>query len=433
LISRTRWGFRLRGAKRAASRVILCPGVPRGWQSSAAGCLVFALCGCACVGARALEPLDDLQVHGFLTQGYFLTSSNRVFGHSEGDGSLDFIEAGINASWTPLPRLQLAVQPLFRRAGAGHESDFELDFALIDYALLSTADRQLRLRLGRIKNPLGLYNDTRDVAFTRPSILLPESIYLDSVRELFVSSDGAMIYGELRSQWGDFSLEFGPVFFRSDNRDLELAVFLQDFPGEFGNELSYIGRLTYQLDGGRYKLAVSGVHINSTYEPRFLPPEDLQAGTDLFEELLLSAQYNGEHWGFTSEYALRHTDDQGFRCFSKRVCFPDVAFTGESYYFQAMYRDSPKWEAFLRYDVFYADRDDRDGEEFEKATGFPGHNLFAKDWTIGARYYVTPAFMVAAEYHRVYGTGWLPRQDNLDLSATDKKWDLFALLVSYRF
>jgi hypothetical protein len=172
-----------------------CPAEPRRWQSSAAGCLVFALCGCVCVGARALEPLEGFQVHGFLSQGYFLISSNRMLGHSEGDGSLDFIEAGINASWTLLPRLQLAVQGLFRRAGAGHESDFELDFGLMDYALLSTADRRLGIRLGRIKNPFGLYNDTRDVAFTRPSILLPESIYFDKAREFAVSADGAQVYG----------------------------------------------------------------------------------------------------------------------------------------------------------------------------------------------------------------------------------------------
>ena len=113
--------------------------------------------------------------------------------------------------------------------------------------------------------------------------------------------------------------------------------------------------------------------------------------------------------------------------------FPDVAFTGESYYFQGMYRVSSKWEAFLRYDVFYADRDDRDGAKTEALFGIPSQNLFAKDWTIGARYYVTPALMVAAEYHYVYGAGWLPRQDNPDLTATDKKWDLFAVLVSYRF
>ena len=186
--------------------------------------------------------------------------------------------------------------------------------------------------------------------------------------------------------------------------------------------------MTYQLGEGRYKLAVSGAQVNSTYEPRFLPPQDLQAGSDVFELLILSAQYNGEHWGFTSEYALRHTEDEGFG-----PSFPDSAFTGESYYFQGMYRVSAKWEAFLRYDVFYANRDDRDGAKTEALFGIPSQNLFAKDWTIGARYYVTPAFMVAAEYHHVYGAGWLPRQDNPDLSATDKKWDLFALLISYRF
>jgi len=381
-----------------------------------------------CNPALAFEVFEGFQVHGFLSQGYILTTNNNFFGSSERGGSLDFTEIGVNASWTPLPRLQFAAQGLFRRAGAGHDSDFELDFGLMDYAVVSTADRQLGFRLGRIKNPLGLYNDTRDVAFTRPSILLPESIYLDVFREPFVSGDGAHVYGELRSRWGDFSLEFGGISPRADGLDTELAIFLQDFPGRFKNELSYLGRLTYQHDGGRYKLAVSGAQLNLNYEPRFLPPQDLQAGSDVFELLILSAQYNGEHWGFTSEYALRHTEDQGFG-----PSFPDAAFTGESYYFQGMYRASPKWEAFLRYDVYYANRDDRDGAQAEALFGIPSQNLFAKDWTIGARYYVTPAFMVAAEYHHVYGAGWLPRQDNPDLSATDKKWDLFALLVSYRF
>ncbi|MGH8609185.1 MAG: porin [Gammaproteobacteria bacterium] len=381
-----------------------------------------------CSPALAFEVFDAFQIHGFLSQAYILTTNNNFFGSSERGGSLDFTEIGVNASWTPLPRLQFAAQPLFRHAGAGHESDFELDFALMDYAVLSTADRRLGFRLGRIKNPLGLYNDTRDVAFTRPSILLPESIYLDNLREPFVSGDGAHVYGELRSRWGDFFLEFGGISPRADDLDTELAIFLQDFPGRFKNELTYLGRLTYQLDGGRYKLAVSGAQLNLSYEPRFLPPQDLQAGSDQFELLILSAQYNGERWSFTGEYALRHTEDQGFG-----PDFPDTAFTGESYYLQAMYRASPKWEAFLRYDVFYANRDDRNGAKFEALTGIPGHNLFAKDWTIGARYYVTPALMVAAEYHHVYGAGWLPRQDNPDLTATDKKWDLFALLVSYRF
>jgi hypothetical protein len=237
------------------------------------------------------------------------------------------------------------------------------------------------------------------------------------------------VYGELRSRWGDFSLQFGPVLARVDNLDLELAIFLKDRPGKFENdEIPYIGRLTYQLDEGRYKLAVSGVHLPLRYEPRFSPPQDLPAGTNLYEEWIVSAQYNGERWGFTGEYSQTHNENQGFG-----PSFPDTAFNGESYYLQGMYRISPKWEALLRYDVYYADRDDRDGAKFEALTGIPGHNIYAKDWTIGTRYYVTPAFMVAAEYHYVYGTGWLPSQDNPDLTVTDKKWDLFALLASYRF
>ncbi|MGH9961412.1 MAG: hypothetical protein ACREBC_30505, partial [Pyrinomonadaceae bacterium] len=58
---------------------------------------------------------------------------------------------------------------------------------------------------------------------------------------------------------------------------------------------------------------------------------------------------------------------------------------------------------------------------------------FAKDWAFGLRYNITPALMVRAEYHNVYGTAWLHRKDNPDRLATDKKWDFFALLLSYRF
>ena len=89
----------------------------------------------------------------------------------------------------------------------------------------------------------------------------------------------------------------------------------------------------------------------------------------------------------------------------------------------------------LRYDVFYGDVDDRDGTKFEAATGQPSHLQFAKDWTVGVRYNITPSWMVRAEYHNVYGgTLYLFPQDyNPDVFATEKKWDIFALLLSYRF
>jgi hypothetical protein len=43
---------------------------------------------------------------------------------------------------------------------------------------------------------LGLYNETRDVPFTHPGIFLPQVVYFDRVRNLVLSTDGAMLYGE---------------------------------------------------------------------------------------------------------------------------------------------------------------------------------------------------------------------------------------------
>lgn len=147
---------------------------------SMVGILLVFFLGVVSKQVLAVELTEEVQMHGFLTQEYFLTSDNRLFGASDSDGgSLGLTEAGLNISWTLFADLRLAGQVLFRRAGAGHEHDLELDFGLLDYTVISVADYSLGVRLGRYKNPYGFYNATRDVLFTRPSILLPQSIYFE--------------------------------------------------------------------------------------------------------------------------------------------------------------------------------------------------------------------------------------------------------------
>ncbi len=106
---------------------------------------------------------------------------------------------------------------------------------------------------------------------------------------------------------------------------------------------------------------------------------------------------------------------------------------GESFYFQGEYRFTPKWEAILRYDVLFTDRDDRDGKRYAAATGGPAYSRFAKDITVGLRWNITPEFMLRAEYHRVDGTGWLSKLDNPVSKDTSEHWDLYAIQASYRF
>ncbi len=390
------------------------------------------MCVCLCCSAPAFEVFDGVQVHGFLSQGYFLTTDNNLFGSSERGGSLDFTELGINASWRPLPGLQIAAQVLSRRAGEAAENEPELDFALLDYTAVETAELRLGVRGGRVRLPFGLYGDTRDVAFTRPSILLPQSIYFDRTRELAISGDGIQFYAEGRGAWGNFMLDFtGPYFQRIATENSELALFGFDLPGDLESRVSFMGRLIYETPVLGLRFAATGARLLAKYNPKFDTPQDFGPGDDTFQFFIVSAQYEAEHWSLTGEYARRHIIDEGFSAGL------DLNTVGESYYVQGIYRFDPHWEMVARYDVFFGDVDDRDGSEFEarnRSAGLPSHLQFARDWTVGVRYNITRSLMVRAEYHNVYGgTLFLLPQDNPDPSTLDKKWDIFALLVSYRF
>lgn len=389
--------------------------------------------------ANAFEPIQDVQVHGFLSQGYFITSGNHLFGKSDSNGSLDFTNIALNATWTPLSNLRFATQGLFRRAGAGHEGDMYLDYAVMDYTAYSTDDHRLGIRLGRYKLPAGLYNDTRDVPFTRPGVILPQSMYFERTRELGLSADGGLLYAEQQTDWGNFSTEFAIGEVQSDTRDSQLAVLgrnpwlKQDWPGSLPSDPSYIGRLMYDLDGGRVRLAITGADINTRYVPKYDAPYnllggkvplDLPSGRFNFQPWYFSAQYNAENWSLTAEYALRNMEFSGF---GKPI---DRQLAGESYYLQGTYRILPQVQGLVRYDVYYANRDDRDGSS---VVGKPSYTQFAKDWTFGLRYDITPTIMLQTEYHRVHGTGWLPIQDNLDVKDPHKNWDIFAVQASFRF
>lgn len=397
----------------------------------------------------AAQDVKGIRVHGFLSQGYLKsTGNNDVFGNSSGNGSFDFRELGVNASYRPLPNLQFSGQLLSRSAGEDSKGGIRVDYGFVDYTAVSTESMDFGIRVGRTKNPLGFYNDTRDVPFTRPSILLPQSIYFDRTRNLGLASDGAQIYGESRNSWGDLNAQFGVVFPQAGDRSTEFAILQGDRPGEITPHLSYIGRLIYEYDGGRVRLAVSGAQVNTGYDAAQRDPFS-GLGSFQFTPIIFSAQYNTERWSLTSEYAIRHLERHDFGAAN------NLNVTGESYYFQGIYRFSPSWEGVLRYDAYYADRDDRDGKRF--ANGIlstapalqdylPEHSRFAKDITVGLRWNVTPAIMLRAEYHYINGTGWISSLDNRAPSEirarlerpflpanTDQHWNLFAFQASYRF
>src|SRR5687768_4944330 len=185
------------------------------------------------IGAVQAEKLPhNLQIHGFASQAWLKSTGNNVFGNSSSDsGSFDFRELGLNASMRPLPRLQFSVQGLSRWAGNGSPGNIRLDYGFVDYTFFAEEGNQLGIRLGRMKNPLGFYNDTRDVPFTRPSILLPQSIYFDRTRKLAIAADGAHLYGEYHSNLGNISFQLGAARPLVGGAETEVALLGHDMLG----------------------------------------------------------------------------------------------------------------------------------------------------------------------------------------------------------
>jgi len=374
----------------------------------------------------ALEFNDGkVQVHGFASQGIVSSTGNNFYGDSSNNISFDFREIGINASYRPRPDLQFSAQVINLDAGDVSENGLLLDYALVDYTISSTEDTQLGIRLGRVKNPFGLYTTTRDVAFTRPSIVLPQSIYFDKARSLALSSDGVGFYLNKESNYGgiNFDLVVGNA---NVDRGSEATFLRVDLPGDMKSEKpSRLMRIMYTTPNDRLRIAFTAANIDLRYDAtsqEFDP--NLAVHLD---PKIISAQYSNENWELTAEYSQMKSS-------ITRSFFPNFNNVIEGYYVQGSYQFTPTLQAVVRYDASFNNKSDHSGKKLSAETGLPAHVFFAKDWMIGLRYDVTPSFMIRGEWHHIDGTGWLSSLDNnADPGAMERKWDMLMLMGSWRF
>ncbi|WP_198264369.1 hypothetical protein [sulfur-oxidizing endosymbiont of Gigantopelta aegis] len=383
----------------------------------------------------AYEVTDELTVHGFFTQNAIHTSDNNMYGQSENSVSTDFTEAGINAFYKPVKHISLSVQAMYRNVGEVENDSLDIDYAFVDFILGEHDQGQYGIRLGRIKNPLGLYSETRDVSFTTPSIILSQGIYYDRSRSLLLSTDGLQLYSSFRLGDDDLLLKLNYGVPRNDNDELLKAVIPYPTPvipfspqGDLessSSSPSLLGQIVYESNGGEMVYSFSFANATLNYKPKGTEPF-LDGKTEFFQ-YIASAQYNGEYFSLTGEYLYQDNDFSGFG-----PLFPDVEPTSESWYLQAGYRIKPNWQIYTRYDESYLNNDDKTGKGYD-AIGVPRHIAYSKSAMLGVRWDINPTMMIRAEYHNIDGTSWLSSADNPDRSKTERYWDLVALQFSIRF
>ncbi|MCP5317793.1 MAG: TonB-dependent receptor [Chromatiaceae bacterium] len=387
--------------------------------------LALMCCRADLVSARGF---DGVEVHGFATQGYIKTSANSFFGDSE-DGSFEFTELGVNASMDATENIRLSGQLLSRSAGEMYSGTPSIDFALADYTVRSTENDNIGVMVGRIKNPLGLFNETRDVAFTRPGFLVPQVVYYDKVRNLILSADGVAARMASFGEAANVSLYLAAGQTRIDE-NVEYVYLGNGYDGDFSpNGLSYIGRVLVEKPDNTLRASLSIASTSMDFERGVSDP--IGNGNVSLVYGIGSLQYAVNDWTFTSEYMREPIEWQGFA----GSPLDGKKATGESYYFQVAWQARSDVELMLRYGEGYADRSDRSGAEIQKATGgaLPAHTQYSKIATAGVRWDLTPQVMVRAEYQRHNGTLVLSNRENPIPAATVPDWDMFALSISYRF
>ncbi|BBE49709.1 hypothetical protein OYT1_ch0133 [Ferriphaselus amnicola] len=392
----------------------------------------FALSLCtsmllSAASARAGELPESLQIHGFVSQSAVWTSDNRVGGSQPGKAGFDMYELGGNLSWRPNGNWLLSGQLLSRRAGGIDSSTTRVDYAFIDSNLLDMSEQRVGIRLGKIKNSFGLYNTTRDVAHTRPGVLLPQSIYHDQVRSFFLSAPGVALYGDREIAGGSLYWQISAI--RPEVNDRNLTAFMVDQqPGSFDGRTSILGQVLYDFDGGRWRSGLSLGSLKMRYQPA--PIDFLHAGTITLNTGVLSLEHNTEAWTHTVEYALTHQIRNGFNVPVAPIL--DMGSTIEAVYLQTQWRFIPRWQALARFDAVYLDANDRNGQRFSTMTGLPSAQRYARDWTLGLRFDPSKDWSLFLEGHHVNGAAWLSKLDNPPMVLTSP-WNLLLMQAAWRF
>ncbi len=382
--------------------------------------------------ALADDRQDVTQLHGFASHALVQSDRNQVGGAQAGHLGSMLTELGINASWQVNPNCLFSGQLLSRWDGV-EQGQVRLDYAFVDSHFLNQNGHHVGLQVGMIKNPYGFYNTTRDVAHTRPTILLPQSIYHDQGRDFFLSAPGISLHGREDDERNAFSWQINLL--KPDVNNPNMVAFMVGLQnGQLQAHRSFLSQVLWERDGGLWRAGATLGSLSMHYQPvasDFAGAGRVTgAGNVTLNTGVLSLEHNRENWSYTTEYSRTRQIRNDFNV--PFAPFLDRDTSIEEYYIQTIWRFMSAWQAIARYDAIYVDTADRNGALFAANTGQPASQRYARDWTLGLRYEPAPAWSLFAEFHRVNGTAWLSKITNPAIS-TQARWNMLLFQAAYHF
>lgn len=247
-----------------------------------------------------LPPVD---IHGFGSQGYIINSGhNDYLGGDSSSGTYDFREYGLNAS-VAKGKWRVGAQVFGQKLGPYGDDKMTLDWGSVDYQ----AEQWLGVRAGRVKMPRGLYNESLDLDFTRPFVLLPQSVYDARLRDFQASVDGGLVYGNVGlGKAGSFDYKaFGGTKSMSTHSGASDYFNLDaPFPNEkIGVDAAWGGSFFWNTPLQGLKAGYSFTQYDNLSTFRFVPfrNETTDKVAPEFDRHLFSLEYMVGNWVFAAE------------------------------------------------------------------------------------------------------------------------------------
>lgn len=352
-------------------------------------------------------------MHGFVSQGYLLTSANNYLAETS-QGSFEFSEVGLNFTLPATDKLRLGMQFFARDLGGLGDYRATLDWYYLDYHWQDW----LGLRAGRVKLPFGLYNDTSDIDAARTAVLLPQSIYPAQNRDFLLAQTGMELYG-YRRLGGLGALDY---------RAYAGTIFLELKP-QPGSSVTILDLHVPFVVGGRilWVTPLEGLRLGGSVQVLRLETDLLLSGSKApialrtpVTLLVASAEYALKDWTFASEYSRWLVKTES----SDRAVIPNSAVTSERAYALASYRATSWLQTGAYYSLLFPDVSRRTGRQSVQ-----------HDVALTLRFDINPYWLVKVEGHYMNGTAALSPSlnDGAPLSTLAPDWALLALKTTAYF
>lgn len=387
--------------------------------------------------------LKNLYVHGFLSLGFLQSNENDLYFSKTEEGTMEFNEMALTFSTSVSDNLRIGMQLLSRDLGKIGNNEVGVDWAYADYNFRNW----LGLRVGKLKKPLALFNQYRDVDSGRVSIFLPPGIYHENNRDTTLSSRGVGLYGTL---WGgiEYQLNYG---MDEVPKDSGTAVYMQERMLARGVDVDinavdsvqvYAAWLKWNIPFTGLAIGASMNSFDFTIDAATIInlPASLILDTDnelvYFDVKLplkiktkgqltrMFAQYQRDNLMIAAEYGFVDGDLE----------YPGADYDARSadfmdWFVMATYRFNFYLEAGIYYSEKYENTDDMEGDSYVEE-GKPKELAWLKDWTVSLRFDISMNWIFKMETHFINGLHLVNYGDEADPSATSQ---LYVTKLTYTF